>query len=102
MNCRKAPSGVRKWQPTPVIRPGKSHGQRSLAGYSPWGHRELDLAQRLSKNNNNLVKSEGKIRTQFPITVYLASHYFIYFIPTSLFSPKKVFLFKTNTKCHFL
>ena len=29
----------RKWQPTPVFLPGKSHGQRSLAGYSPWGRR---------------------------------------------------------------
>ena len=27
----------RAWQPTPVFLPGKSHGQRSLAGYSPWG-----------------------------------------------------------------
>ena len=26
----------RKWQPTSVFLPGKSHGQRSLAGYSPW------------------------------------------------------------------
>ena len=30
----------RKWQPTPVFLHGKLHGQRSLAGYSPWGHRE--------------------------------------------------------------
>ena len=29
----------RKWQPTPVFLPGKSHGQRGLVGYSPWGHR---------------------------------------------------------------
>ena len=29
----------RKWQPTPVVSPEKSHGQRSLAGYSPWSHR---------------------------------------------------------------
>ena len=29
----------RKWQPTPVFLPGKSQGQRSLVGYSPWGHR---------------------------------------------------------------
>ena len=29
----------RKWQPTPVLLPGKSHGWRNLAGYSPWGHR---------------------------------------------------------------
>ena len=32
----------RKWQPTPVFLPGKSQGQRSLAGYSPWGHKESD------------------------------------------------------------
>ena len=29
----------RKWQPTPVFLPGESQGQRSLAGYSPWGHK---------------------------------------------------------------
>ena len=34
----------RKWQPTPVFLPGKFHGQRSLAGYSSWNHRELDIA----------------------------------------------------------
>ena len=32
-----------KWLPTPVFLPGKSHGQRSLAGYSPQGHKELDV-----------------------------------------------------------
>ena len=35
----------RKWQPTPVFLPGKSHGQRSLAGYSPWGCKELDMTE---------------------------------------------------------
>ena len=29
----------RKWQSTAVFLPGKSHGQRSLVGYSPWGHK---------------------------------------------------------------
>ena len=29
----------RKWQSTPVLLPGKSHGQRSVVGYSPWGRR---------------------------------------------------------------
>ena len=33
----------RKWQFTPVFLPGKSHGQRSVVGYSPWGHRESDM-----------------------------------------------------------
>ena len=32
----------RKWQPTPVLLPGKSHGRRSLVGCSPWGRKELD------------------------------------------------------------
>ena len=37
------PSWRRKWQPTPVFLPGKSHGQRSLVGYSPWGRKESDM-----------------------------------------------------------
>ena len=32
----------RKWQPTPVFLPGKSHGPRSLVGYSSWGRKESD------------------------------------------------------------
>ena len=36
------PPGGGKWQPIPVFLPGKSHGQRSLAGYSPRGQKELD------------------------------------------------------------
>ena len=35
----------RKWQPTSVFLPGKSHGQRSLAAYSPWGHKESDMTR---------------------------------------------------------
>ena len=31
----------RKWQPTEVFLPGRSHGQRSLVGYSPWGHKRV-------------------------------------------------------------
>ena len=34
-----------KWQPSPVLLPGKSHGQRSLAGYGPWGRRESDTTE---------------------------------------------------------
>ena len=39
----------RKWQPTPVLLSGKSHGQRSLVGYSPWDPKESDM-----------IKHEGK------------------------------------------
>ena len=35
----------RKWQPTPVLLPGESHEQRSLAGYNPWGLKELDRTE---------------------------------------------------------
>ena len=38
----------RKWQPTPVLLPGKFHRQRRLAGYSPWGCKELDTTEQLT------------------------------------------------------
>ena len=38
----------RKWQPAPVFLPGESHGQRSLAGCSPWGRKESDTTERLT------------------------------------------------------
>ena len=41
-------SSILAWkirQPTPVFLPGKSHGLRSLAGYSPWGHKEPDTIE---------------------------------------------------------
>ena len=52
-----APSGIcvftvvwwrrRQWHPTPLLLPGKSHGRRSLVGYSPWGCEESDTTERL-------------------------------------------------------
>ena len=50
--CRRA------WQPTPVLLPGESHGQRSLAGYSPWGHKEWDT-ERLT---HRAGKADGRRR----------------------------------------
>ena len=38
----------RKWQPTPVFLPGKSHGDRSLVDYSSWSHKESDMSELLS------------------------------------------------------
>ena len=38
----------RKWQSTPALLPGKSHGRRSLIGYSPWGRKESDTTERLT------------------------------------------------------
>ena len=45
----------RKWQPTPVLLPGESHGQRSLAGYSPWGCKESERTEWLSTQSTYFV-----------------------------------------------
>ena len=42
----------REWQPTPIVLPEKSHRQRSLAGYSPLGHKESDMTEQLSTKRN--------------------------------------------------
>ena len=49
---RKIPS-KREWQPTPGFLPGKSHGQISLASYSPWGHKELETTEWQSPHTVN-------------------------------------------------
>jgi len=43
----------RKWQPTPVVLPGESHGQRTLVGYSSWGLKRVrqDLATKEQQQN---------------------------------------------------
>ena len=46
---RRSP-GVKKWQSTSVFLPGKFHGQRSLVGYSPWGHKESDMTEHKCMN----------------------------------------------------
>ena len=38
----------RQWQPAPIFVPGEFHGQRSLAGYSPWGRKESDATEWLT------------------------------------------------------
>ena len=45
------------WQPTPVFLPGKSQEQTSLAGYSPWDHKESDMTERLSMQTLGCTKT---------------------------------------------
>ena len=45
----------RKWQPTPVFLPGKSHGLRSLVSYHPWGHKESDTTEWLTHTHARRV-----------------------------------------------
>ena len=44
---------TRKWPPTPEFLPGESYGQRRLACYSPWGHKELNRAKENSERDGN-------------------------------------------------
>ena len=48
----------RKWQPPPVFLPGESHGQRTLVGYGPQGHRELDTTERVNKRDQACFLSQ--------------------------------------------
>ena len=48
----------RKWQPTPVFLPGKSHAQRNLVGCGPWSAKELEMTWQLNNNNNKKYASE--------------------------------------------
>ena len=45
----------RTWQPTPVFLPGESHGQRSLAGYSPQDQKELDMEKAMAPHSSTLA-----------------------------------------------
>ena len=51
----------RKWEPTLVFLPGRSHGQNSLANYGPWGCNELDTTWLLNNNNSKVPVSPPRI-----------------------------------------
>jgi len=48
----------RAWQPVLVFLPGESHGQGSLTGYRPWGHKESDMTEQLSTAQRTAQHSE--------------------------------------------
>ena len=57
----------RKWQPTPVCLPGKFHGQRSLAGYSPLGCKESDTPEHTTHALLPLRKDQLCFQRQPPL-----------------------------------
>ena len=65
----------RNWQPTPVFLPGKSHEQRSLMGYHPWGQKELDMTQRRSTHTHLSLWSSLS-----PLPIPVLSHLFFHHI----------------------
>ena len=69
----------RSWQPTPVFLPGESHGQRSLVGYSPWDHKELDTTEAtwhavcFHSGGKGLISGQG---TKIPHAVQCGQNFF--------------------------
>ena len=49
-------SGGSQWQPTPLFLAGESHGQKSLADYSPWGCKGSDMTELLSMHTHKLKR----------------------------------------------
>ena len=63
----------RKWQPTPVLLPGKSHGWRSLVGYSPWGRKELDMTERLHFLSFLWVEKTNRMVSSWEVLGFIGS-----------------------------
>ena len=55
----------RKWLATPVLLPGEFHQQWSLAGYSPWGHKELDMTEQITLSLIGNLSQVASIRRDF-------------------------------------
>ena len=54
----------RKWQHTQVFLIEKSHGQKSLMGYSPWGCKESDVIEQTQKQSQDIVSSFLEMRSR--------------------------------------
>ena len=73
----------RKWQPTLVFFPGKSHGQRGLVGYSPWGHivgHDLATKPPPLLGRKHSMSRETNITTRFKIVVSIQKIQMVYII----------------------
>ena len=55
-----------------ILLPGKFHGQRSLVGYSPWGHKEVDMTERLTLSTFNNVSNNAN----YSFVIFLSSFFF--------------------------
>ena len=60
----------RQWHPIPLFLPGKSHGRRSLVGWSPWGHYESDTTERLSDFTFHFYALEKEMATHSSVLAW--------------------------------
>ena len=61
----------REWLPTPIFSPGESHGQRSLACYSPWGRKDLDMTEWLIHTRLLSIVGIYKFETPYRLQLVL-------------------------------
>ena len=95
----------RKWQPTPIFLPGKFHGWRSLAGYSPWRCKKLDTTERTCPIHNstterqiNQFKNEQKIWIDISPKIQNGQQIYEKILP----SDTREMQIKTTMKCNFI
>ena len=90
----KTPWG-REWEPTPVFLPGESHGQRSLAGYSPWGRKESNTTEATSHTHSMSSAWCQWLHLRAIQTIYWLNEWKLTIITfQSLKSLKSILLFK--------
>ena len=63
----------RNWQPTPVLLPGKFHGQRNLVGYSPWGHKESDTTEHMDMPEHTQTHTLNMFKRGFMFVCFFKS-----------------------------
>ena len=63
----------REWQPTPVFLLGESHGPRILAGYRPWGYKELDTTEATEQYSTKWLSSRAHIKPAWPWCSYICA-----------------------------
>ena len=95
----------RKWQSTPEFLPRKSHGQRSLAGYSPWGHKESDTTDATWHTSTHQDSIQSLSCVQLFVTPWTAARqaslsFIISQNLLKLMSIKSVIPFNHVTLCH--
>ena len=92
----------RKWQPTPVFLPGDFNGQRSLAGYSPWCHKESDTTKHTSTKQNKVHHHNQKKKLVLSHPVVYNSLWPHGLQPSRLLCPRVSLGKNTEVGCHFL
>ena len=98
----------RKWQPNPVFLPGKFHGQRSLAGYNPWGCKDSNRNEQLSTRRAKKTEAGLSLLQLLPFCQNLSMPHFFWLTNATnrtcslIFQLLKILDQQMSTTCEFL